>query len=391
MNPLRPASDPETFESYLRSQGWIGEAILAKDWSATSLGPISSWPLSLQSTIRLAMGSRQHMVFFWGPDLLQFFNEAYSPTIIGMPPNPIGAPFAEYWAEVLEGVRSFAEQALSGKGTWYEDLPLRLTRGGVTKDTYWTFSYSPLYDDEGRIAGFMNVVNETTTTVEARHALAEANARVAQEYERTREALANQKAAEKRQRILQRELAHRMKNTLAMVQAVVTQSLRHAPNLDEAAEVVSARIQALGRAQEMLTEANWEVSDIRAVLETALEPHRDAMERFAMEGPLLDLSSQQAMGLALAIHELATNAAKYGALSQESGRVAIAWAVDDDRAFRLRWTESAGPPVAAPTRKGFGSRLMERVVPGYFVGRGELRYRPEGLHYTMTGSLDPEA
>ncbi|MBB3951595.1 PAS domain-containing sensor histidine kinase [Aureimonas jatrophae] len=391
MIPLRPESDPETFEDYLRKQGWIGAAILGKTWAETSLGPIAGWPQALKATIRLALGSRQHMVFFWGPDLLQFFNEAYSPTIVGMPPDPIGAPFEVYWAEVLEGVRPFAEQALSGHGTWYEDLPLRLTRGGVTKDTYWTFSYSPLYDDAGRISGFMNVVNETTRTVEARNALAGANALVASEYEKTRQALTSQREAEKRQRLLQRELAHRMKNTLAMVQAVVTQSLRHAPSLDEAAEVVSARIQALGRAQEMLTEANWEASDIREVLETALEPHKDGDDRFRFQGPAVGLSSQQAMGLALAVHELATNAAKYGALAQETGRIEVSWTAQDDRSFLFSWSESGGPPVAAPDRKGFGSRLVERVVPGYFVGRGELRYRPDGLAYRLNGSLDPEA
>lgn len=203
----------------------------------------------------------------------------------------------------------------------------------------------------------------------------------------TRNLLEERREWERQQRVLQREATHRMKNTLAMVQAVVTQSLRNATNIDEAARTVSARIQALGRAQDMLTETAWETADIREVVQAAIAPHTDGSERFVIEGGPADLSAQQSMGLALAIHEMSTNAAKYGALSNQNGRVHLAWQVEPDRTFRFDWRESGGPPVVLPLKKGFGSRLTERVVPTYFAGRAELDYANEGVRYRLNGTL----
>lgn len=174
------------FEHFLAGQGWIGRGILARDWSASSLGAIGAWPPALQTTLRFVLTTRQPIVFFWGPDLLQFFNEPYSPILEGMPPDPIGAPFKVFWGEVFEGVRPYFERAMAGEGTWEQDLPLTLTRNGVTEQTYWSFSYSPLFDDEGRISGFMNVVNETTVGVTDRQKLERANASLAEQYEKTR-------------------------------------------------------------------------------------------------------------------------------------------------------------------------------------------------------------
>lgn len=199
--------------------------------------------------------------------------------------------------------------------------------------------------------------------------------------------LDERREADRRQRVLQRELAHRMKNTLAMVQAVVTQSLRNASSLEEAAHSAGERIEALGRAQDMLTESNWETADIRDVVKAAIGPHLDGGSRFEVAGPGVDLSAQQGMGLALAIHELATNAAKYGALSNEDGHIRVTWDLSAEGAFGFHWTEANGPPVAQPTRRGFGTRLTERVVPTYFQGKASLNYEPAGVVYHLSGVL----
>lgn len=202
----------------------------------------------------------------------------------------------------------------------------------------------------------------------------------------TQRLLDERRESDRRQRILQRELSHRMKNTLAMVQAVVTQSLRTAKSLDHAAHMATERIQALGRAQDMLTETNWETADMREVVAAAIAPHLDGTERFIVAGPSAELSAQQAMGLALAIHELATNATKYGALSDAAGRISLTWEIDDGT-FHLEWRESGGPTVVAPTDKGFGSRLTERVVPTYFRGKASLSYPKDGLRYVLDGAI----
>ncbi|MGZ3218307.1 HWE histidine kinase domain-containing protein [Paracoccus sp. T5] len=204
---------------------------------------------------------------------------------------------------------------------------------------------------------------------------------------RTERLLEERRNWERQQRVIQREIIHRMKNTLTMIQAVVTQSLRTAATLEEAAASVTDRVRAMARAQDFLTEHRWDTADIHEIVEGALAPHSDGGDRFIIEGDSAEVNAQQIMGLALALHELSTNAVKYGALSNEQGRIHILWKVAPDKTFTFLWEERGGPDVAPPSRKGFGARLTERVVPSYFDGHAELRYAPEGVRYKLTGSL----
>lgn len=197
-------------------------------------------------------------------------------------------------------------------------------------------------------------------------------------------------ARQKQQQLLQRELSHRMKNTLAMVQAVVAQSLRNATDPKEASAMASARIQALARAQNVLTETDWAASSVATIVAAAIEPLAGTGNRVTMAGPDVELEAQHALGLALAIHELATNAIKYGALSNEVGTVSISWNVSDNRKFGFAWREHGGPDVIEPKRRGFGSRLTERVVPGYFNGEAVIRFASSGLIYELDGSLEAD-
>lgn len=206
--------------------------------------------------------------------------------------------------------------------------------------------------------------------------------------ERQNDLLNEMRERQQRQTVLQHELAHRMKNTLAMVQAIVNQSFRATSDPREAAAAVEARIAAIGRSLETLTEARWESAELRPILEGALRPHLDGPERISMNGPDVLLGATQSMGLALAIHELATNATKYGALSGPEGSVSLIWTIGPEGAFTLDWRERGGPMVQEPAKRGFGSRLIEKIVPGYFKGRAQLSYRPEGLGYSLTGHLE---
>jgi two-component sensor histidine kinase len=199
--------------------------------------------------------------------------------------------------------------------------------------------------------------------------------------------LADQRARERQQRILKRELSHRMKNTLAMVQAIVSQSLRNATEPQVAAELAAARIQALSRAQDTLTATDWSTADVETIVRAAIAPHTDRQDRFVVSGPVVEVMAQRALGLALAIHELATNSTKYGALSSQCGSVAISWDVSGSDGFHFAWTEAGGPLVVEPTKKGFGSRLTERVVPSYFDGRAKTLYVSAGIQYRLDGSL----
>jgi len=183
------------------------------------------------------------------------------------------------------------------------------------------------------------------------------------------------KKAQELQRLLVNELNHRVKNSLTTVQSIASQTLRGATDTQAAREAIDQRICSLARAHDLLTARNWSGADLRDVAARAVEPF--AAGRFSIEGPSQDVSPQHALALSMALHELATNAAKYGALSSPAGRVDLAWSAGEGR-LSLRWAEHGGPPVTPPARRGFGSRLLEGLARE-LGGATRLRYAPEGL------------
>ena len=192
------------------------------------------------------------------------------------------------------------------------------------------------------------------------------------------------KAAERQRELLIAELNHRVKNTLAIVQAVAIQSLRDQTDPGEARRAFEARLKTLAHAHDMLTETSCDRIDLRDLVERAVSPFDEgARRRIVTSGPNLKLDPSTAVSFALGLHELATNAIKYGALSAETGEVVIDWTVDetgpDAARMTFRWTERGGPPVSAPTRRGFGSRLVERALAADLGGRATLDFAPDGL------------
>jgi two-component sensor histidine kinase len=175
------------------------------------------------------------------------------------------------------------------------------------------------------------------------------------------------------------EMKHRVKNTLAMVQAFANQTLRSVPK--EERETFGGRLRALAGAYELLTSETWNRAEIRRVVEQALEPF--AVQRIAIEGPDCAVNAANASHLTLALHELATNAVKYGALSNAEGRVHIDWLPEGGSHARLTWRESGGPAVPPPERKGFGSTLIELVLENV-----RLEYAPGGVVCVMHVPLD---
>jgi PAS domain S-box-containing protein len=203
--------------------------------------------------------------------------------------------------------------------------------------------------------------------------------------------ITDRKRAEDRQKLLMRELNHRVKNTLATVQSIAAQTLRNSEADRAARAAFEARLLALSNAHNVLTRESWDGAAIDEIVATALAPHRAAGdERVEIAGPPLRLNPKVALALAMSVHELATNAAKYGALSVRSGRVGVEWgtrAEAGDVYFWLRWSERGGPPVQPPPRKGFGSRLIERGLSLELGGRAEIGFHPGGLVYTIDAPL----
>ncbi|GAU86742.1 sensor histidine kinase [Bosea sp. BIWAKO-01] len=173
-----------------------------------------------------------------------------------------------------------------------------------------------------------------------------------------------------------------MKNTVAMIQAIANQTIRGGPEVDAIKEAFVARLTTMASAQDILTQTVWAKAGLAYLVEESLKGQSD-LTRFRIEGPPVELSSKTALAMALALHELATNATKYGALSQDNGRIDVSWSVVGGE-FNFEWRESSGPP----TRRGFGSRMIERALAGYFSGTAGINYEPSGVFFALRGPIE---
>lgn len=191
--------------------------------------------------------------------------------------------------------------------------------------------------------------------------------------------ISGRKADEERLRMLAREVDHRANNLLTIVQGAV--ALSTAPSVPEFKAGLTGRLAALARAHQLLAEGRWMGADLRRLAEDELRPFEtDDPNRLRIEGPACALAPAAAQSVAMVLHELATNAAKYGGLSRPEGRVSLAWAAPDADGFlTLRWTESGGPPVRPPSRKGLGTAMLRRALGGPMNGRTTLTWDPQGL------------
>nr|WP_249128160.1 sensor histidine kinase [Bradyrhizobium lablabi] len=193
--------------------------------------------------------------------------------------------------------------------------------------------------------------------------------------------------------LLIEELNHRVKNTLAILQSIATQTFRSASRVER--EKFEGRLGALAEAHNLLSTEKWQGSDLAEVIGRVLRPYLlNNPERVRMFGPAVPLSPRLAVVLSMILHEIATNAAKYGALSNESGTVSLDWEIIEQsagRQLRLIWSETGGPPVTAPVQRGFGSRLIERSARDQLGGEATVDFLPRGVVYTVTCALGSES
>ena len=189
--------------------------------------------------------------------------------------------------------------------------------------------------------------------------------------------------AEETRTLLMHELNHRVKNTLSTVQSIVSQGLRKTGAPPEAKEDIETRLFALSRAHDVLTRESWEGAWLAEVVVEAIGPYRrEGSERFRIGGPDVRLNTSQALAISMAVHELSTNAAKYGSLSADTGRVEIAWSIihsPTSRRLHFRWKESGGAPVEPPRRRGFGTRLIERGLASELAGEVKIDFALDGV------------
>lgn len=252
-------------------------------------------------------------------------------------------------------VKDKIDRVLAGERFQFEQMMPYST----TSHRHIQVEYVPRKRNDGRVEGWYALVQDVTKT----------------------------RQLEKQKEDLSRELAHRIKNQLAVVQSIVSQTLRHADSVPQALASVSSRIEALGRAQDIFIQDIAETADMAMVVQNALAPYADQNNRFGISGPVVALNSQQSLSLSLAIHELSTNAVKYGALSSDDGRITINWSADPSGEFAFEWSESGGPAVVPPTQAGFGTKLLQRMVAPPFGGRVEVTYASSGLRFNLAGDL----
>lgn len=600
---LPPAQD----HTAIPSKKKIVALVTDFDWSTTPLGPMEQWPISLKTVVRMMLLSEFPQAIVWGPNFTTIHNEAFLP-ILGKKPSAIGRSFADVWSEAWNEIGAIAEKAYNGEPTFIENFPLWINRNGHEELAYFTFCYSPLLDDDGKVAGLIDTVMETTETVKAKqveerlrianratndaiwdwdfisghvgwnealtdayghrlidvapsgdwwiehihpddreridrsiHAVIdgsepswteeyrfqradgtyaevldrghvirddtgralrmigamldltrvrqaeaalgisqqelvversllravvqqapigisiayadgheEINARLEQMFGHTaREkgalrALGLQKPddamsdkplsyrneetgelrrfevtttpisgedgstlatvalvidvedrtkAEEHRTILNRELSHRLKNTLAVVQSVATQTLRGAIDIRSAQQTLAQRIGALSAAHDILLTGHQDTALVSDLVNATMSIHADK-HRVRASGPQVRLGSSAGLTFSLILHELATNAVKYGSLSNENGHVEVTWSIlhsaqgSGRELFEFRWQEIGGPPVKVPEKRSFGSRLIE-----IGLSRGEhagavIDYLSDGLRCRITAPLD---
>lgn len=342
---------------FLIGGGEMGREVAAFDWSATSLGPITSWPAPLKTSVSNVLNLAFPAFVAWGPDLVTIHNDAFR-SILGSKPAPLGKPMRVVWSETWEQVEPFVAQTLSGKAVYIQNHEVEIDRSGTPELASFTFCYSPLRDENGVVQGMMDVVTETTLSV----------------------------LAERKSRIRSGELVHRMKNTLAIVLAIANQTHRTSQTVKEANERLTRRLTTLGKAQSVLIGEDAAAGRIGDMIDSVLAPFRQGSGQLTVEGPNLHLTERHVFSLALALNELASNATKYGALSVPTGRVRLTWHTTPTT-FTLDWHETGGPPVTPPQASGFGTFLIRTMLADDFDGDVALDFPTEGVVFRLSTAL----
>lgn len=487
-----------TNDSFTFGGGEIGALIRLRDWSDTGLGPISGWPQSLKTTVGILLRSPVPIVLLWGPDGIMIYNDAYSVFAGGRHPLLFASKVREGWPEVADFNDNVMKVGLSGGTLSYRDQELTLHRKGFPEQVWMNLDYSPVLGEDGRPAGVLAIVVETTQRILTERALAKTEERLrqalnasgmvgtfdwhvqsdifysdarfakmfsvdpakgdkgaplaeylagihpedaeriagainhavatgekyAQEYrllqkdenirwvEARGECLCdedgkparfvgvvvdvtNQKNAQERQRLLAREADHRVKNIFANFHSMISLSARSARTPKDMAEALRGRLDALLRAKDLIrpgimgTEHESKQTTVDALLRTVLQPYEDGSpHRIVLNGPNVPVGAKAVTGLALALHETATNAVKYGALSRPNGSIHVTWDAKGAD-FSLDWDESGGPVIDVPPQaRGFGSVLTERSVTGELAGKIEHDWRRNGLRLRLSVPLE---
>lgn len=356
--------------------GWLGEGEVAtlireRDWSRSPLGPIERWPGSLRTALGICLHSTTPIAVYWGSELIVLYNDVCAQYIGSNHPRSLGTParvlYADIWATVGPLLLTAFEQ---GVPTASRNQRIPLKHDDRFDDLRHDFSVNPIHDESGSVAGVMVIAFDITEHVRTTRALADEMAQL--------------QRLQSQQRVLVSELQHRTRNLLAVVRAIATHSFAGQAN-DGALEGFLERLSSLGRVQGLISRAEDERVKLVDIVRAELEAYAHATRsRLEMHGPTVRLASNQVQIIALALHELVTNAVKYGALQAPEGRLSVTWetwlGAQGRQRLALLWRESGVQmPPHASVRRGQGRELIENALRFSLHADTQLVFGEDGV------------
>ncbi len=346
----------------------MGERIRQHDWAATPLGPVGTWPQSLKTAVDIMLASPGPVAILWGPERTQLYNDGYIVVAAERHPVILGRPAVENWTEAHESfLGPNFERVFAGQAVVLEDHKVLLRRadGEGVEERHFSGSFSPIRDETGAVAGVFHPLTETTARIRADAALRE---------------------SERQAKLLLTELQHWVRNTLAVIRSISRRTAATSETAEDYAMHLDGRIDAFARVQAAVTRDPTAGLDLEMlVAEGLLALGAQEGERVTgITGPEVRLKPKAAETIALVIHELATNAVKYGALSTDHGRITVEWSIarmEGEPHLVFRWIET-GVRFAGgkPQRRGFGTELIEQTLAYELEGKASLEFTPGGLH-----------
>lgn len=341
----------------------MAQRIQAFDWRATVLGASDAWPQSLKTAVDVMLSCGFPAILWVGSEAISLYNDPYAALLIerdDLGLQGLGAlePARADLAPAFAAVRR-------GETVTFEDHPLPFRRDGAVEDGCFTLSCSPVRDEAGQVFAAFLILIETTERVRAGQA----------------------------RNLMVAELQHRVRNILAVIRSIVSRTAETSDTVEDLSAHLDGRLAALARTQVLLTRSPGAGVDLEGLIRDELLAQVADDERIRVEGPEILLPPKAAEVMTLAVHELATNATKYGALADSRGHIDIHWTVaarDGINWLRLVWRESGVKiAVAAPRRTGFGIVLIEQRVPYELMGAGTVTFAPGGVQCEIAFPLIP--
>ena len=368
--------------------GWLGDGEVAaiireRDWSLTPLGPIARWPGCLRTALGICLHSTTPVAVYWGSELITLYNDLCAQFIGDSHPRALGTParllYADIWATVGPLFITAFEQGVP-MASRNQRIPIR--HAGQYEEVRHDFSVNPVHDESGKVAGIMVLAFDITDHIRTARALADE--------------MAELQRLQSQQRVLVSELQHRTRNLLAVVRAIAAHSFAgHVA--DGALDGFFERLSSLGRVQGLISRAEGERVKLADIVRAELEAYAHATRsRLEVHGPTVRLASHQVQVIALALHELVTNAVKYGALQAPDGRLSITWetwlCAQGRQRLALLWRESGVQmPPHAGIRRGQGRELIENALRFSLHAETQLVFGEDGVWCRIELPVDRRA